>query len=157
MARVKVTFLVDADGILRVMAKEELTGVEASIEIKPSYGLTDEEVERMLIDSYEHAEEDMAARLLLTERVEADRIMDATRAAMAADAELLAPEVRAAIDAALADLAAKRAGTDHRAIHAAVEALDLASKPFAEQRLNRSIERAMTGRKVDDVERMNER
>jgi molecular chaperone HscA len=153
LARVEVTFMVDADGILRVMAKELTTGVEASIQVKPSYGLTDEEVERMLLDSYEHAEEDMKARLLLTERVEADRILAATRAALAADGDLLDDATRAAMEAAVAELERRKAGDDHRAIHAAIEALDLAGKPFAEARMNRSIERAMAGRRVDEVER----
>jgi len=153
MARVEITFLVDADGILRVMARETQTGVEASIQVKPSYGLTDEQVEQMLLDSYEHAEEDMKARLVLTERVEADRILAATRAAMVSDVELLDDDVRAAIETAAAALERSKAGDDHRAIHAAIEALDHASKPFAERRMNRSIDRAMAGRRVDEVER----
>jgi molecular chaperone HscA len=153
MARIEITFLVDADGILRVMARETTTGVEASIQVKPSYGLTDEQVEQMLLDSYEHAEEDMKARLVLTERVEADRILAATRTAMVVDAELLEDDVRAAIEVHLAALERAKAGDDHRAIHAAIEALDHASKPFAERRMNRSIDRAMAGRRVDEVER----
>jgi molecular chaperone HscA len=153
MARIEITFLVDADGILRVMARETTTGVEASIQVKPSYGLTDEQVEQMLLDSYEHAEEDMKARLVLTERVEADRILTATRNAMVVDAELLDDDVRAAIDVQLGVLERAKAGDDHRAIHAAIEALDHASKPFAERRMNRSIDRAMAGRRVDEVER----
>jgi molecular chaperone HscA len=153
MARIEITFLVDADGILRVMARETTTGVEASIQVKPSYGLTDEQVEQMLLDSYEHAEEDMKARLVLTERVAADRILAATRTAMVVDAELLEDDVRAAIEVHLAALERAKAGDDHRAIHAAIEALDHASKPFAERRMNRSIDRAMAGRRVDEVER----
>ncbi len=153
MAKVKITFLVDADGLLKVTAVEETTGLEASIDVKPSYGLTDDEVERMLVESYEHAEEDKTARLLLTQRVEADSIIAATRQAMLDDAALLEADVRVAIDAALADLKTRRDGTDHRAIHDAVEALDRASQPFAERRMNRSIERAMQGRRVDDVEK----
>ena len=153
MARIEITFLVDADGILRVMARETTSGVEASIQVKPSYGLTDEQVEQMLLDSYEHAEEDMKARLVLTERVEADRILSATRNAMVADVELLDDDVRAAIEVQLGVLERAKAGDDHRAIHTAIEALDHASKPFAERRMNRSIDRAMAGRRVDEVER----
>ncbi len=153
MARVKITFLVDADGLLHVTAREETTGVETKIEVKPSYGLTDEEVERMLIESYEHAEEDKQARLLLTERVEADRILAATRVAMRDDGDLLDPETRAAMDAALHALTALRAGVDHRAIHDGIEALDRAAQPFAEARMNRSLDRAMAGRRVEEVER----
>jgi molecular chaperone HscA len=152
-ARVQITFMVDADGILHVAAKEQVSGVEAAIDVKPSYGLSDEEVERMLIDSYEHAEEDKEARSLLSERVEADRMLSGTRAALATDADLLEPELSAAIAAALAALEAARAGADHRAIHAAIEALDEAARPFAEARMNRSLERAMRGRRVEELER----
>jgi molecular chaperone HscA len=153
MARCEITFLVDADGILRVSAVEKTTGIAASIDVKPSYGLSDEEVERMLVESFEHAAEDKQARLLLTERVEADRIIAATRAAMGADAPLLDAEVAVAMEQAIAELERARASSDHREIHAKVEALDLASKPFAEARMNRSISRAMEGRRVDDVEK----
>ncbi|HKA92075.1 MAG TPA: Fe-S protein assembly chaperone HscA [Haliangiales bacterium] len=154
MARAEITFLVDADGILHVTAREETTGIEAAIDVKPSYGLTDEEVERMLLDSYEHAEEDKQARLLLGERVDAERVLAATRAAMRDDAALLTDEWRAAMDAGIADLAAKLAGADHRAIHEAIEALDRASQPFAEARMNRALERGMRGRRIEDVERL---
>jgi molecular chaperone HscA len=153
MPRMKLTFLVDADGLLHVTAREETSGVETKIEVKPSYGLTDAEVERMLIESYEHAEEDKQARLLLTERVEADRILAATRVAMRDDADLLDPDTRAAIESALHTLVALRAGLDHRAIHDAIEALDRAAQPFAEARMNRSLDRAMAGRHVEEVER----
>jgi len=122
------------------------------VAVKPSYGLTDAEVEQMLLDSYEHAEEDKSARLLLTERVEADRILAATRAALEGDAALCDADVGRAIAAAMAELERRKAGTDHRAIHEGIEALDLASKPFAERRMDRSIERAMHGRRVDEVE-----
>ena len=101
MARLEVTFTVDADGILRVAAREETTGQESKIEVKPSYGLTDEEVERMLLDSFAHAEEDVQIRLLTEQQVEADRIAAAARTAMADSPELLTPEDRTAIDAAL--------------------------------------------------------
>ena len=152
-ARVELTFVVDADGILRVSAKEQLSGLEAAIDVKPSYGLTDEEVERMLVESFEHAEDDLAARNLRVERVEAERILAATRAAMATDAHLLEPEVEAATRAAMAELERLAAGTDHLAIRAGVEALDRASKPFAERRMNLAIAAAMQGRALDAVER----
>ncbi len=152
MARVKITFIVDADGILKVMAREETTGEETEVQVKPSYGLTDEEVEQMLLDSFEHAEEDKRARLLITEKVEADQILAATRAAMIKDADVLEPEVRAAIERAVTELERVRAGEDHRAIHAAVVELDKAAQPFAERRMNRSLDRAMTGRNVDDFD-----
>ena len=123
IARVELRFEVDADGLLRVGAEELVTGIRAEVEVKPSYGLTDEEVERMLLDSYEHAEEDLKNRQLLSERIEAQRILAATRSAMEGDPELLTDEVRAAIDEAMAALESAAAGDDHRAIHRAVEAL----------------------------------
>ncbi len=153
MARLEVTFMVDADGILRVSAREETTGQETKIEVKPSYGLTDEEVERMLLDSFAHAEEDVKVRLLTEQRVEADRIVAAARAAMADSPELLTPEDETAIAAALAALAAAREGTDHLAIRAAVEALDAASKEFAGRRMNVAFERGLRGKDVDAVEK----
>ena len=152
MARLEVTFLVDADGILRVTAREELTGQEAAIEVKPSYGLTDDEVERMLLDSFAHAEEDVKARLLAEQRVEAEGIAAAARAAMADTPELLGDADRVAIDAALAALAVARAGDDHHAIRVAVEGLDQASKEFAGRRMNSAFERGLRGKDVAAVE-----
>lgn len=152
MARVEITFLVDADGILRVSAREKLTGIENAIEVKPSYGLTDEEVERMLLDSFEHAEDDLKRRNLQIERVEAERILSATRAAMEADSELLDDDVREATEKAMAHLAEVARGEDHLAIRAAVEALDHASKPFAQLRMNRAVAAAVQGRAIDEVE-----
>jgi molecular chaperone HscA len=152
MARLEVTFLVDADGILRVTAREELTGKEAAIEVKPSYGLTDDEVERMLLDSFAHAEEDVKARLLAEQRVEAEGIAAAARAAMADTPELLGDADRVAIDAALAALAVARAGDDHHAIRVAVEGLDQASKEFAGRRMNSAFERGLRGKDVAAVE-----
>jgi molecular chaperone HscA len=152
MARLEVTFMVDADGLLHVTAREETTGKEARIEVKPSYGLTDEEVERMLLDSFAHAEEDVKLRLLTEQRVEADRIRAATEAAMTDTPELLTDADRAAIDEAMGALAAARAGVDHHAIRAAVEALDRASKDFAGRRMNRAIEAGLRGKTVAAVE-----
>jgi len=152
MARMEVTFLVDADGILRVLAKEDLTGQQASIEVKPSYGLTDEQIEQMLLDSFEHAEDDVKTRLLVSERVEAEGILAATRAALAHDPDLLEGDERGDIERALAALETAKAGQDHRAIHERVEALDLASKEFAARRMNRAMERGMSGRRLEEVE-----
>ncbi|MBK9030024.1 MAG: Fe-S protein assembly chaperone HscA [Myxococcales bacterium] len=151
-ARVEITFQVDADGILHVAAHELTSGISASIDVTPSYGLTDEEVERMLLESFEHAEDDLAARNLRVERVEAERILAATRAAMVTDAHLLTDDVRAATDAAIVVLEAAHAGTDYLAIRAAVEALDRASKPFAEIRMNLAITAAMAGKSLATVE-----
>ena len=153
MGRVEITFLIDADGLLKVMAKELTTGKEASIEVKPSYGLTDEEVEQMLVDSFEYAEEDLARRNLLVERVEGDRILAATRQAFETDPEMLDADVRAAGEAAMTALEAAMAGTDYLAIRHAVEALDVATKPFAQRRMNRAIAAQFQGVALDDAAR----
>ena len=153
MGRVEITFLVDADGLLRVTAKELTTGQEASIEVRPSYGLSDEEVERMLLESFDHAATDLARRNLLVERVEAERILAATRAAFAGDPALLADDVRAAGEAAMTALEAAAAGEDHLAIRHAIEALDLATKPFAQARMNRAIAAQLEGVALEDAAR----
>ena len=152
MARVEITFLVDADGLLKVMAKELTTGKESSIEVKPSYGLTDEEVERMLIESFEHAEEDLAKRNLVVERVEAERILAATRGAFATDTDLLSDDVRAAGEQAMTALEQAMQGDDHLAIRGAIEALDLATKPFAQARMNRAIDAGFRGKTLEEAE-----
>ncbi len=151
-ARVEISFQVDADGILHVGARELTSGISAAIDVTPSYGLTDEEVERMLIESFEHAEDDLVARNLRTERIEAERILAATRAAMISDAHLLDADVAVATATAIATLEAARAGDDYLAIRAAVEGLDRASKPFAERRMNLAIAAAMAGKSVATVE-----
>lgn len=152
LARLEVTFLVDADGILRVTAREETTGIEAAVNVKPSYGLSDEQVERMLLDSFAHAEADVRTRQLTEQRVEADRILNAARAAMADSPELLTDDDRERIDAATRRLRDAKAGTDHIAIRAAVEGLDAASKDFAARRMNRALGEGLRGRTVGDVE-----
>ena len=129
-----------------------IDGKEAAIEVKPSYGLTDEEVERMLIESFEHAEEDLAKRNLVVERVEAERILTATRAAFATDTELLSDDVRAAGEQAMTELETAMRGDDHLKIRAAVEALDLATKPFAQARMNRAIDAGFRGRTLAEAE-----
>ncbi|HKE16220.1 MAG TPA: Fe-S protein assembly chaperone HscA [Kofleriaceae bacterium] len=155
LARVEIRFEVDADGLTRVSARELVTGQETAVEVKPTYGLTDEEVERMLLDSFEHAEQDLARRSLLSERVEAEQMLAMTRAALARDAELCGGDTRAAIERAMTDLEAAVAGEDHRAIHRAAEALDLAAHPFAEARMNRAVRAAVRGRRVDEVDSSN--
>jgi molecular chaperone HscA len=153
MGRVEITFLIDADGLLKVMAKELTTGKEASIEVKPSYGLSDEEVEQMLLDSFEHAEDDLARRNLAIERVEAERILAATRHAFANDASLLDDDVRAAGEDAMRELEAAMAGTDHLAVRAKIEALDVATKPFAQRRMNRAVAAQLHGVSLEDAAR----
>jgi len=152
MARLKVTFLVDADGILSVSAREEKTGKESSIRVKPSYGLDDDEVERMIRDAFAHAQDDMDERLVAVERVEADRILQATSAALAASADLLAEGERAAIQAAMSALETSKAGRDHLAIRAAIAALDAASKDFATRRMNQALEQGLRGQDIGTVE-----
>ena len=152
MARLQVTFLVDADGLLGVSAREQTTGKESSIRVKPSYGLTDDEVERMIRDSFAHAEQDVSERLLAVERVEADRILQATRVALAASADLLLEGERAAIEAAMDELEKSKAGRDHLAIRARIQALDAVSKDFATRRMNRALEQGLRGQDIGAVE-----
>jgi molecular chaperone HscA len=153
MARLEVTFLVDADGILRVMAKELATGKEAAVEVKPSYGLSEEQIEKMLFDSYEYAEADLSARQLAEARVEAERILAALRNALAVDGRLLDAGERAVVDALAAEVEAAARGADHRLIRTRTEALDLGTKTFAERRMNQGINRAIGGHKVDEIEK----
>lgn len=152
LARLEVTFTVDADGILHVSAQELMTGQAASVHVKPSYGLTDEEVERMLLDSYANADDDVRLRLLTEQRVEAERILAATRAALASTPELLQDDELPRIEASMAALEALKAGKDHNAIHKGIEALDLTSKDFAARRMNRALEQGLRGRDLDLVE-----
>ncbi|HWH83004.1 MAG TPA: Hsp70 family protein, partial [Burkholderiaceae bacterium] len=150
-ARVRVSFAVDADGLLNVSARELASGVEASIAVKPSYGLSDDEIARMLTESFGSAEADMRERSLRESRVEAERMLLATRAALAADGDLLGADERMQIDTLLDALAASRAGDDHAAIDAAVEALAQGTEAFAAERMNRGIRAALAGRRVDQI------
>ena len=150
-ARIRVTFQVDADGLLSVAARETGSGVEASVVVKPSYGLADDQIARMLQDGFASAETDMVARSLREARVEAERMTLATRAALAADGDLLNAAERASIDALLVELATVAAGDHHAAINTAVEHLADGTESFAALRMNRGIQAALTGRKLDDL------
>ncbi|HTM61845.1 MAG TPA: Fe-S protein assembly chaperone HscA [Burkholderiales bacterium] len=150
-ARVRVTYQVDADGLLSVTAKESTTGAEASVTVKPSYGLADADIERMLRDSFSHAKEDVHARALAEAKVDGQRLLEATRAAINADAALLDPQDRKAIDAAVAALEAAMAGADHRRIKQAVDALNRATGPFAERRMDEGVRRALAGKKIGSL------
>ena len=150
-ARVRVSFAVDADGLLNVTAREEASGVEAAITVKPSYGLADDEIARMLTESFSSAEADMVERSLRESRVEAERMLLATRAALKADGDLLSEAEVEAIEALLLSLQASRENTDHHAIDAAVEALAKGTEAFAAERMNRSIRVALSGRRVDEI------
>ncbi|MGE3161011.1 MAG: Fe-S protein assembly chaperone HscA [Burkholderiales bacterium] len=147
-ARVRVTFQVDADGLLSVGAREASTGAEASVAVKPSYGLADGDIERMLRDSFEHAREDMHARALNEARVEAGRLLEATRAALGADGGLLEPAERAAIDERVAALEAALAGADSRTLRAGIEGLNRATEEFAARRMDAGVRRALAGRRI---------
>jgi len=151
-ARIRVTFQVDADGLLSVGAKELTSGVEAAIVVKPSYGLTDEQVATMLKEGFATAESDMAARSLREAQVEAQRMVLATESALAADGDLLEAAERAAIDALVARVqATARDAGEPRAIEAAVEALAQGTEGFAAARMNRGIRDALAGRNVNEI------
>jgi molecular chaperone HscA len=150
-ARIQVTFQVDADGLLSVAAREKTTGVESSILVKPSYGLSDDDVSRMLQEGFSHAGEDRDARALAEQRVEAASLLAALQGALEKDGDLLSPEERAGVDAAIAQLERVRAGTDHRAVKDAIAALSHATDAFAGRRMDRAIAGALAGRNVDEV------
>ncbi len=150
-ARVRVAFQVDADGLLSVSAREERSGAAATISVKPSYGLADDDIARMLREGFASAEGDMHERALREARVNAERMLLATRAALAADGDLLGAGERSAIATLLDALEAVREGSDAAAIDAAVEALADGTEGFAAERMNRGIRAALTGRRVEEV------
>ena len=151
-ARIRVTFTVDADGLLSVGAKEQGSGVEASVTVKPSYGLSDDQIATMLQDSFATAQQDMQARALVEARVDAERMLLATRSALDADGDLLSSDERTAIDAQLANLdAARKDSNDAGFIEAATKSLADGTEAFAAQRMNQGIARALSGRKVESL------
>jgi molecular chaperone HscA len=150
-ARIRVTYQVDADGLLSVAARELHSGVEASIVVKPSYGLGDDEIARMLQDSFTSAEGDMKLRALREEQVEAERILLATDSALSQDVDLLSDSERREIDACMARLRESAQGTDHHAIKAAVDALAKTTEDFAARRMDRNVRAALTGKKLDEI------
>jgi molecular chaperone HscA len=152
-ARVLVTFQVDADGLLSITAKEKSTGAEASIVVKPSYGLTDAEIERMLRDSFEHARDDVQARVLHENRVDGERLADAVRVALDRDGELISAEQRAEIERLLAALRTRLPGNDHRSIKQAADALNRATEEFASRRMDANVRKALAGQRIVDLER----
>ena len=150
-ARIRVSFTVDADGLLSVNAKEQVSGVEARIDVKPSYGLTDDEIARMLQESFLTAQQDMQARALAEAQVDADRMILATQSALAADADLLSANTRAQIDSLMAGLANARAHGDAASIEAATKSLAQGTEEFAAQRMNRGIQKALSGKNIATV------
>ncbi|MGN0917982.1 MAG: Fe-S protein assembly chaperone HscA [Oxalobacter sp.] len=151
-ARIRITYQVDADGLLSVSAREQSSGVEASIEVKPSYGLTDDEIIQMLLDSNRHVEDDMKTRTLMEEKVEAERTLLATQSALKADGSLLDEGERAQIDMLMAAVKAVLGSGKIEDIRSAVAALSKGTEHFAALRMDRSIRCVLSGRKVDDME-----
>lgn len=153
-AHIRVTYQVDADGLLSVTAMEKSTKVQASIQIKPSYGLTDEEVTAMIKSSFDNAQEDLQARELAEQRVEADRVIESVIVALQADgAELLSTEEFHHIESVLKQLMDVKQGFDRDAIAQGIKALDTATQEFAARRMNASINKALTGKNLSDIEK----
>jgi len=150
-ARIRVTFQVDADGLLAVSAREQTSGVEASVVVKPSYGLSDHEIAQMLRQGFATADEDMVRRALREAKVDAERMLMATRSALAADGDLLDEAERTAIEGLMVRAAAAAEGEDHHTINAAVESLAHGTEAFAAARMNRGIRQALAGRRVEEV------
>ena len=150
-ARIRVTFTVDADGLLQVSAKEQVSGVEARIDVKPSYGLSDEQIAQMLKESFTTAEADMRARALVEARVDADRLLLATRSALAVDGDLLNAQERAEVDAAMQALESARASEDAAVVEAQSKALAQATEAFAALRMNRGIAQALAGKNIETI------
>ncbi|HIF9431994.1 TPA: Fe-S protein assembly chaperone HscA [Photobacterium damselae] len=151
-AHIRVTYQVDADGLLSVTAMEKSSGVQSTIQVKPSYGLTDDEIATMISDSMTYAQDDKDARALAEQRVEADRVLEGLIAALAADGEmLLSKEERDALEAVMMELVQLRQGEDARAIEAGIKKTDKASQDFAARRMDQSIRRALAGQSIDEV------
>lgn len=150
-ARIRVTFQVDADGLLSVSAREETSGVESSVQVKPSYGLADREIEQMLRDSMTHAREDVDARNLREQQVEAERVLEALQVALVTDGDkFLSPQERSVLEQGMAHLGELMQGKDHHAIKQAIEQLNQDSMEYAGRRMNQSIQNAMAGHKLEE-------
>ena len=150
-ARIRVSFQVDADGLLSVTAREQTTGHEARIEVKPSYGLSDDEIAAMLKDSFSHASDDAFRRALREAQVEAQRLIEAVQSALKEDADLLSAEERSPIDNAIVRLQAAVMGDDRRAIDQALDALSKGTNAFAARRMNKNVSKALAGKKIDQI------
>ena len=150
-AHIRVTYQVDADGLLSVTAMEKTTGVQSSIQVKPSYGLTDDEIANMLKASMENAKEDIQARLLAEQRVEAERVLESVRSALAQDYDLLDDDELSAVKNAIISLEQLKQQDDSLAIKQGIKALDLATQEFAARRMDKSIRSALAGHSVDDI------
>ena len=151
-ARIRVNYAVDADGLLTVSAVEKTTGVSARIEVKPSYGLGEDDMARMLRESMEHAREDMERRLLIEARVEAERVLLALAAALAKDGALATPAELARMEALAAQIRSAAAGEDRDLINGLVERLEEAGRPFAQRRIDLALHGALAGHRLDEIE-----
>jgi len=151
-ARIRVTFTVDADGLLQVAAREQVSGVEAQIIVKPSYGLSDDQIALMLQESFSTAQVDMRARALVEARVDAQRLVLATHSALQADGDLLSAQERVAIDTAIAALQTSAQGDDAALIEATSKTLAQVTEAFAAQRMNRGIAKALSGHTLDSLQ-----
>ncbi|MCR4301576.1 MAG: Fe-S protein assembly chaperone HscA [Sulfuricaulis sp.] len=151
-ARIRVSFQIDADGLLSVSAREQTTGVESSVVVKPSYGLTDAEIERMLRESTAHAGADDVTRKLREQQVDADRLIEAVRGALNVDGALLNASERAEIESSLTDLQAVRGGNDGARIKRAIKKLDAATQTFAQRRMDENIRKAMAGHRLEEFD-----
>jgi molecular chaperone HscA len=150
-ARIRVTFQVDADGLLAVSAREATTGVQAAVAVKPSYGLTDAEITQMLKDSIDHARDDVQLRVLKEQQVEAERMLEAVENALREDPDLVSLEERGALGAEVDALRRTLSCNDHRTIRAAIERVNHATEAFAGRRMDRAVKRALAGRKVESL------
>jgi molecular chaperone DnaK (HSP70) len=151
MPKIEVTFLIDANGILQVQARELRTGKAASIEVKPTYGLTESQVEQMVEDSYTYAEDDVNARLLIETQTEADTVINHVERALRQAGGIATAEERAGIDAALAALRAARAGADRNEIRECTIALNQATAPLADRMMEAAIKEAVTSKRADQL------
>jgi molecular chaperone HscA len=150
-ARIRVTFTVDADGLLNVAAHEQVSGVQADINVKPSYGLADDQIANMLQDSFATAEQDIRTRAVVEAQVDADRLLLAIHSALDADADLLDSQERTDIDAAMAVLTQGKAGTDAAEIEGLSKLLAQATESFAAKRMNRGIAHALAGKNIESI------
>ena len=152
-ARIQVSFQVDADGLLSVSAREASSGVQASVTVKPSYGLGDDAIAQMLSDAFGHADEDARLRSLRELGVDADRLLEATQTALAQDGGLLLPADRDLIESRMTALSALRQALDDAdALRASLAALSAATEGFAAQRMDNAVRQALAGRRIDDLE-----
>jgi molecular chaperone HscA len=151
-ARIRVTFQVDADGLLAVSAREQTSGVEACVIVKPSYGLSDDEIAVMLKDSMEHTKDDAFRRALKEAQVEAQRLIEAVQSALKTDGELLSAEELGRVESAIAKLQTATLGENRRHLTLAMDDLEAETKDFAARRMNKSIRRALAGKNINELQ-----